>query len=104
MAAIYLRNYLNTRTDTETCLFCNKRGNRLVPKNVRDQLYKIEKLTNIEHIHPHRFRATFATNQIKRGMDVKALQLLMGHSSVDMAMRYVRLSMSHVRNEYAKCN
>ncbi len=37
----------------------------------------------------HSGRRTFATNLIERGIDVKSLQLLMGHSNIQQTMEYV---------------
>jgi len=43
------------------------------------------------HITPHALRRTFATLSIRAGMDVFQLQILLGHSSLEMTRRYVSL-------------
>lgn len=40
----------------------------------------------LPHITPHVFRHTFCTNMANAGMDVKALQYLMGHSDVSVTL------------------
>lgn len=44
---------------------------------------------NVSGCNPHRFRHTFACNCLESGMDVLALQTLLGHSSLSMTQRYV---------------
>ena len=43
-------------------------------------------------IHPHRFRHTFAVNMLRNGTDIRTLQKLMGHASVQILMRYLNLA------------
>lgn len=40
------------------------------------------------HVHPHKFRATFATTLLSRGVDIRTVQDLLGHRDVKTTMRY----------------
>jgi len=53
--------------------------------------YRISKRTGI-HVHPHRFRHTFAVNMLKNGTDIRTLQKLMGHASIQILTRYLNLA------------
>jgi integrase/recombinase XerD len=44
----------------------------------------------LDHASSHSGRRTFATSLIERGVDIKAVSSLMGHSSVAMTARYVQ--------------
>ncbi len=44
------------------------------------------------HIHCHRFRHTFAVNMLRNGTDIRTLQKLMGHASVQILTRYLNLA------------
>ena len=43
----------------------------------------------LDHASSHSGRRTFATSLIERGVDIKAVASLMGHSTVAMTARYV---------------
>lgn len=40
-------------------------------------------------IHPHRFRHTFAVSMLRNGADIRTLQKLIGHASVQILLRYL---------------
>ncbi|MCL4304063.1 MAG: tyrosine-type recombinase/integrase [Anaerolineae bacterium] len=62
----------------------------------RDSLLKlIKRIGNragVSDAHPHRFRHTFAINFLRNGGNIYALQALLGHSTLDMVKRYLKLS------------
>jgi integrase len=55
---------------------------------------KIAKHAKLRHVHPHMLRHTFASHAMMRGIPLRALQEWLGHSSIDMTMRYAHLSPS----------
>jgi site-specific recombinase XerD len=42
--------------------------------------------------HAHKFRVTFATHMLQRGVDIRTVQELMGHTNIQTTMRYLALS------------
>ena len=41
--------------------------------------------------HPHKFRRTFCTQMLKKGMPIDQVQKLMGHQSIETTLRYIDL-------------
>ena len=61
----------------------------------------IARRAGIGHVHPHKLRHTLATQAINRGMSIEAIAALLGHRSLDMTMRYAKISNKVVADEYA---
>lgn len=56
----------------------------------------------IEGVTLHTMRHTFASHLIMRGVDIRTVQKLMGHKSIDMTMRYAHLAPDHLKNAVEK--
>ena len=46
--------------------------------------------------HPHKFRATYCTKLLQSGIDLKTVQKLMGHKTIESTMRYLAKAESHL--------
>ena len=67
-------------------------------------LHGIERECNVKNIHPHRFRRTFCCSMINKGMDIKTVSDIMGHSNLDTTMIYFNNSNTNIKLEYDKFN
>ncbi len=56
----------------------------------------------IKGLHPHSLRHLLATTWVSKGLDVKKLQLMLGHASISTTMEYVDFSFEQLRSEYDK--
>lgn len=99
-----LENYLKTRKDKNKALFItyrkkSKGGNfsRLSINSVETIIRELGKKSEIENVHPHRFRRTLATKAIDKGMPIEQVQVLLGHSKIDTTLRYANVQQSNVR-------
>ena len=77
---IHLLEYLNQRSDDNPALFVSVRKpyNRLGINGVESRLKNIGFKSNIDNVHPHKFRRTLATNAIDKGMPIEQVQKLLG--------------------------
>lgn len=102
VAALMLQRYLKTRDDIDPALFYNRNGNRATPHGIRCMLKAIEERSHVPDIHPHRFRHTFATMLIDRGVPIQEVAAMLGHSKLDTTMTYVYLNQRNTENSYRR--
>ena len=102
VTALHLRQYMETRTDDLPALFIGKGTERIHPGGVRFMLNTVADEAGVEHVHPHRFRRTLATNLIGHGMPIQEVARILGHDKLDTTMQYVYLNDADVQNSYRK--
>lgn len=66
-------------------------GERLTDHGLRMLTRTLRADTGIKHCHPHTFRRTFALWSLRSGMNIYALQQIMGHSDLQILRRYLAL-------------
>lgn len=75
--------------------FSNQKGNALSDQSVRRMINKYTSLAAIElHITPHMFRHTFATSLLEADVDIRYIQEMLGHSSINITQIYTHVAMS----------
>ena len=102
VTGMLIKQYLDERKDTCPALFAGKGSERLTPGGVRFMLRNLADRTGVDHVHPHKFRRTLATNLIHHGMPIQEVAAILGHDKLDTTMQYVVLDKSDVRNAYRK--
>ena len=102
VTGMILKEYLESRQDLSPALFTGRRTDRLKPGAIRKILRELGERTGVEHVHPHKFRATQLTELANRGMPIEQVKMLAGHEKIDTTMGYVRLDQENVKNSYRK--
>jgi len=74
--------------------FTRQRGWQLVER--------IGRRAGIKGLHPHSLRYLLATTWVAKGLDVKKLQVLLGHASIATTWEYVDSDFEQLRSEYEK--
>ncbi len=86
-----LTAYLIVRGKAEGPLFLSERsGKGLHSLALNVLLNRLGERAGVTHVHPHRFRHTFATWAIRSQAREIDVQSLLGHSSLTMVQRYAR--------------
>ncbi len=96
--AEYKKNFI---TIIRSCnyFFVNQSGRPLSDQSVRRMINKYTSLAAIElHITPHMFRHTFATSLLEADVDIRYIQEILGHSSINVTEIYTHVAMSKQRN------
>ncbi len=87
--------------EVEEPVFLNYRGERLGDRSVRRIIDRcVEKAAVASGVHPHTLRHTFATHLLEGGADLRAIQELLGHSSLSTTQRYTNLEVDRLLNVY----
>lgn len=82
-------------------VFINLRGGRLTATSVRNLLQKaVEGAALRARISPHALRHSFASHLLARGMDLRAIQELLGHASLSTTQRYTHLDLEQLSKTY----
>jgi integrase/recombinase XerC len=86
-------------------LFLNRHGDRLSERSL-DRLFKeyVKKAALPSQTTPHVVRHTIATHWLEAGMDLKTIQILLGHSNVATTTIYTHVSSKLKREVYDKAH
>jgi integrase/recombinase XerD len=104
LATYWLDNYIvNARSrfasdKTKDEIFLNQRGKKLSRMAIWGIIKKYSESANIPFsVHPHIFRHSFATHLLERGADLRVVQELLGHSSINTTQIYTHLDRSYLK-------
>lgn len=95
---LVLRNYEQKfRFEMGNCqfFFVNRVGKRLSEQSVREMINKYCSMAAIQmHITPHMFRHSFATFLLESDVDIRYIQEMLGHSSINVTEIYTHVALA----------
>lgn len=93
------RNHHEIKPGNEDFLFINNRGAKLTREMIFLIIKDLVKKTGLKKtISPHTFRHSFATHLIEGGADLRAVQEMLGHSSITTTEIYTHLDRDYLRS------
>jgi integrase/recombinase XerD len=111
IACRYLENYIKSvrpeliRNPYNNHLFLSLRGNRMSRNLVWKLVKKYARQAKIKkNVHPHTFRHTCATVMLRNRADLRAVQELLGHASLESTQVYTHLSITDLKDVHQRCH
>lgn len=89
----------------ETALFLSQRGQRIHPRTIAYRLRQraeLQKLNN--QVYPHALRHSFASHLLQSSGDLRAVQEMLGHSSIRSTQVYTHLDFQHLAKIYDRAH
>ncbi len=80
----------------------SRKGRRVSVAYCNKVVHRVAERAGVAGAHAHRWRHTFATQAINRGMDLAAIATLLGHSRLEMTMVYARIANTKLRQEFER--
>lgn len=104
-ATLWLNQWLAQRTllvkTGEQAVFLSQQGTRLSPRQLRERVKQWGlRQGSAEHLHPHKFRHSCASHFLQSSGDLRAVQELLGHSSLAATQVYTHLDFQHLAKVY----
>lgn len=95
--------YLASRDeDPAAPLFIGENKKEIERTNLRKILSRIGEKAGIKDVYPHRFRHTFSIEYLRNGGDIFTLQVLLGHSSLEMVRHYSKIASIDTQRVHAR--
>lgn len=111
IACRYLENYIKTVRQEfiidpyNSSLFLSLKGNRLSKNMVWEIVKKYTKEVKIKkNVYPHTFRHSCATAMLKNKADIRSIQELLGHSSLDSTQVYTKITITDLKEIHSRCH
>lgn len=93
--------YFDTASKSDY-LFPNSNGKQLTTNALRHSFSRYCKVRRVERTNLHGLRHSFAINYLRNGGTMEALQHILGHTTLEMTKRYVRMNVEDLKKNYDK--
>ncbi len=86
--------------DTKKALFLSNRGKRVANRTIQHFISQLSDSTGIRHTTPHMIRHSFASHLVMNKTNIRAIQQLLGHSSLDTTQIYANITPDYLISEF----
>ena len=92
------------REGSGNALFLGEKGGRIDPRVVRSMVHKMAARAGVHDIAPHGLRHSTATHLLQGGADLRAVQEMLGHSSLSTTQRYTHVDTARLSAIYQRAH
>lgn len=98
---VLIEDYIDKKSVNDEYLFVNRSGNHLTPRYIQMMIKcHAEKAGIKKKVTPHILRHSFATHLLRNGVDIRAIQQLLGHSNLSTTQIYTSVDMRTLKSVY----
>lgn len=97
----YIKEY-DIKENENLFISMRKNRNKMTKNTIEATLKRLGKKSNVEKVYPHRFRRTFATNLINKGVPIQEVKQLLGHKKIETTMIYCNVSIDNIKLSHKK--
>ena len=113
-AALWLKRYLEKRTDNSQPLFTNNSPHRkatsqdghhlrLTARSIQRIVQKAALKAGLtKKVSPHTLRHSFATNLLSNGADLRSIQAMLGHANISTTQIYTHTTDPHLKSVHQR--
>lgn len=100
-----IKEYLKDGHNSEWLFPSRKdRSKHISNRQINEIIKKCAEKANVSGITPHKFRHTFCSELFENGADIKTIQDMAGHGSINSTNIYTKISYRRNKEEYLRCH
>jgi integrase/recombinase XerD len=91
------------KSGTTDVLFLNRSGRAFTRQGIWKIIVRYAKKAGLQKkVHPHTFRHSFASHLLEGGADLRAVQVMLGHSDISTTQIYTHVTRDRLKNIHRK--
>ena len=86
--------------DAKNAIFLSNRGKRIANRTIQHFISKTSENAGVKHTTPHMLRHSFASHLVMSNTNIRVVQQLLGHSSLDTTQIYANITADYLKTEF----